>query len=117
TPIGLAPTDNRRVPPDLSQMWMAPETARTRTAAQANLATAVKFENDGNHAKALALLTNPATRQEGPLAVYAEFYRGLALMHLGRAADARGSFQAIQSRPLSGYLAEMSALREAECDE
>src|SRR5205823_1205130 len=42
---------------------------------------------------------------------------GLALMHLGRTADARATFQALESGPIVGYLSEMAALREAECDE
>ena len=113
----LRPTDHPRVPSDLSQFWMAPEKGRVRTAAQANLATAVKFENEGSHAKALSLLTNPATRQDGPLAAYADFYKGLALLHLGRVSEARATFQALQAGPLVGSVAELAALREAECDE
>ncbi len=116
-PIVLRPTDHPRVPQTLSQFWMAPERGRVRTAAPANLATAVKFENDGNHAKALALLDNPATRQDGPMAAYATYYRGLALLRLGRTVEARTTFQALQATPIAGYLTEMAALREAECDE
>jgi len=116
TPV-LRPTDHPRVPRELSQFWMAPEKGRVRTAAQANLATAIKFENDGSHAKALALLTNPATKQEGPLAAYVEYYKGLAELHLDRPADARRTFRALRATNPVGYLAEMAALREAECDE
>jgi TolA-binding protein len=116
TPILLRPTDHPRVPMALSQFWMAPEKGSVRTAAQANLATAVKFENDGEHTKALTLLNNPATRQDGVLATYADYYRGLALLHLNRTAEARTTFRALQSGTLVGYLAEMAALREAECD-
>jgi soluble lytic murein transglycosylase len=116
-PIVLRVTDHPPVPRDLSQFWMAPDSRRPRTAAQANLATAVKFENEGNHAKALTLLTNPATRQDAALASYAEFYKGLALLRLGRAAEARSTFQALQAARPVGYLSEMAALREAECDE
>ena len=98
TAVALRPTDHPRVPRELSQFWMAPDKGRVRTAAQANLATAIKFENGGDHAKALALLTNPATKQDGPLATYAEYYKGLALLHLGRAADARATFRACVRR-------------------
>jgi len=116
-PIVLKTTDHPSVPRELSQFWMAPDSRRPRTAAQANLATAVKFENDGNHTKALALLTNPATKQDGPLAAYAEFYKGLAQLHLGRTAEARTTFQLLQAVKPAGYLSEMAAVREAECDE
>ena len=105
------------MPGELSEFWMAPDKGRARTAAQANLATAIKFENDGDHARALALLTHPATKQEGPLATYAEYDKGLAALHLGRAAEARATFRALRSANPVGYLAEMAALREAECDE
>src|SRR3954467_925645 len=90
----LKPTDHPRVPRDLSQLWMAPEKGRGRSAAQANLATAIKMEAEGNHAKALALLSNLATAQQGPLASYVAYYKGLAQLRLGRNADARATFQA-----------------------
>ena len=113
----LRPTDHPRVPRDVSQLWMAPENGRVRTAAQANLATAIGFEADGSHAKALTLLSHPATAQKGPLGSYVDYYKGLAQMHLGQTAEARTTFQALQSRELSGFLVEAAALREAECDD
>jgi len=115
--LALRPTDHPRVPRDLSQLWMAPEKGRVRSAAQANLATAIKIEAEGNHAKALALLTNPATAQQGPLASYVAYYKGLALLRLGRTTEARATFQALQSPALTGFLVEGAALREAESDE
>ena len=113
----LRPTEHPRVPRELSQFWMAPERGRMRTAAQANLATAIRFENDGSHAKAYNLLVNPATKQDGPLSAYADFYQGLAQLHLGRIVDARQTFRTLQAGNIVGYLSEMAALREAECDE
>jgi soluble lytic murein transglycosylase len=115
--VVLRPTDHPRVPRELSQFWMVPDRGRVRTAAQANLAAAVKLENDGSHAKALALLTTPAARQDQTLVAYAEYYKGLALLRLDRAAEARATFRALRSTNFPGYLAEMAALREAECDE
>jgi soluble lytic murein transglycosylase len=116
-PVVLKPTDHPQVPTDLSQFWMVPDRGRARTAAQANLAAAVKFENDASHAKALTLLLSPATKQDGLLAAYAEFYKGLALLRLGRAPEARTTFQSLQAARPVGYLSEMAALREAESDE
>jgi soluble lytic murein transglycosylase len=115
--VVLRPTEHPRVPRELSQFWMVPDKGRVRTLAQANLANAVKLENDGSHAKALALLMDPATKQDGPLAAYAEYYKGLAQLHLDRAAEARATFRALRATNPTGYLAEMAALREAECDE
>ena len=116
-PILLKPTVHPQVPTDLSQFWMVPERGRARTAAQANLAAAVKFENEANHTKALTLLLSPATKQDGPLAAYADFYKGLALLRLGRVPEARTTFQSVQTARPVGYLSEMAALREAESDE
>ncbi len=113
----LKPTDHPRVSRDLSQLWMAPEPGRARTAAQANLAMAIKLEGEGSHAKALALLTHPATAQQGPLATYVEYYKGLAQLRLGRPAEARAAFQALQAHTPTGFLAEASLLKEAESDE
>ena len=115
--VVLQPTNHPRLPRDLSQLWMAPEKGLVRTPAQANLATAIKFELDGSHAKALALLSHPATAQPGPLGAYVEFYKGLAQLHLRWFAEARVTFQALQAHELTGYLVEVAALREAECDE
>jgi soluble lytic murein transglycosylase len=117
TPIVLKPTTHPPLPTDLSQFWMVPDRNRTRTIAQANLASAVKLENDGSHAKALTLLLNPATKQDGPLAAYVEFYKAIALLRLGRVQEARATFQWLQAARTVGYLSEMAALREAECDE
>ncbi len=113
----LKPTDHPRVSRDLSQLWMAPEPGRVRTAAQANLATAIKLESEGSHAKALALLTHPATAQQGPLAPYVQYYKGLAQLRMGRPAEARTTFQTLQAHTLAGFLAEASLLKEAESDE
>jgi soluble lytic murein transglycosylase len=117
TSVVLRPTDHPRVPRELSDFWMAPDKGRVRTAAQANLANAIKLENDGEHTKALALLTNPATRQDGALAVYVEYYKGLAELRLNRTADALATFRALRSKSPVGNVAELAALREAECDE
>ena len=53
----------------------------------------------------------------GALGHYAEYYQGLAELRLGRAADARQTFQALAAKKPTGYLLEAAALREAECDE
>ena len=118
----LAPTNHPRLPSDPSQFWMAPDlstrsaaSAKTR-GAQADFVTAVKLEIDSNYAKALPLLSHSAVEQ-GPLGSYAEYYKGLAELRLGRAADARRTFQALGAKQPAGYLIEASALREAECDE
>ena len=115
--IVLKPTNHPRVPPDLSQLWFAPSASdKARSAAANDLATAIKLEVDGEFAKALPILSQPALRQ-GTLGPYAVYYQGFAQLRLGRPADARLTFQSLRGMEPPGYLAEAASLREAECDE
>ena len=115
--IALAPTNHPRVPAELSQLWLVPEPGAARRASSVSeLAAAIKLEVDGNFAKALPILSQP-TLPQGPLARYAEYYKGLAEFRLSRVEDARRTFQALQAGQPVGYLWEAAALREAECDE
>ena len=108
----LKATDHPRLPDDPSKLWMVPKgTHRT-----SEFADAVKLEVDGSFAKALPILSK-ASLQQGPLGDYALYYQAFAEMRLGRPAEARRLFQALQSKSPVGYLAEGAALREAECDE
>ena len=113
--VVLKPTAHPRLPAELSQLWLAPA-AQARTAALNEFAAGVKLEVDSNFARALPIFMQPAVRQ-GALGHYAEYYQGLAELRLGRAADARQTFQALAAKTPSGYLLEAAALREAECDE
>jgi peptidoglycan lytic transglycosylase len=108
----LKATDHPRLPDDPSRLWMVPKGAH-RTS---EFADAVKLEVDGSFAKALPILSK-ASLQQGPLGDYALYYQAFAEMRLGRPAEARRLFQALQSKAPVGYLAEGAALREAECDE
>ncbi len=121
--VVLKPTIHPRVPADLSQLWLVPvapaganRAGGARPAALDEFAAAVKLEVDSNFAKALPIFMQPALRQ-GPLGHYAEYYQGLAELRLGRAADARQTFQTLAAKNPVGYLVEAAALREAECDE
>jgi soluble lytic murein transglycosylase len=116
-PVVLSPTNHPRVPRDLSQLWLAPDGSRKpRTPAIDEFVSAVKLEVNGDFARALPILSKPLL-QQGTLGPYAEYYKGLAQLRLGRAQDARQTFQAMQSREIVGYLAEAAALREAESAE
>src|SRR5262249_35053389 len=115
----LKPTTHPRLPADPSQLWLAPDAAAARLARTSPLTdfnAAVKLEVDNNFARALPTCTQPAV-QQGALGDYAVYYQGLAELRLGRAADARRTFQALAAKPPVGYLVEAAALREAECDE
>ena len=112
----LVPTNHPRLPADLSQLWMAPARSHTHTAAMKDFAAGVKLEVDADYAQALPIFSQPSL-QQGPLGSYAIFYAGLAELRLGRAAEARRTFQLLQAHDPIGYLLEGAALREAECDE
>src|SRR6266508_6070219 len=112
----LKPTNHPRVPADLSLLWLAPDPRAPRTAAMNELASAVRLEVDSDFARALPILSQPAL-QQGTLGHYALYYQGLAELRLGRAAEARRTFQALRAKQPVGYVAEGAALREAECDE
>jgi soluble lytic murein transglycosylase len=115
--VQLKATDHARLPADVSKLWMVPaKTNGGRAAGLAELATAVKLEVDADFARALPILSTPAV-QQGPLGHYAEYYKGLAELRLGRTNDAKGTFQALASKEPTGYLAEAAPLREAESDE
>src|SRR5262245_20671517 len=115
--VMLKPTNHPPLPADASQLWMAPSRARSVRAVPANDFTrAVKLEVDGDFAKALPLLSTDAI-QQGTLGHYAEYYKGLAELRLGRPADARRTFQALAAKQPIGYLVEATVLREADSDE
>ncbi len=116
TDVVLTPTNHPRLPDDISQLWMAPDRGHSHTALMTEFANGVKLEVDANYVKALPIFSQAALRQ-GPLGHYSEYYRGLAEMRIGRSADARQTFQALQAGEPIGYLLEAAALREAECDE
>jgi soluble lytic murein transglycosylase len=95
---------------------MVPDVSRAKSSALADLETALDLQRGGSDDKALAFLSRPAV-QQGPLAAYAQYLKGLTELRLGRPADARGTFQILQARALVGYLVEGAPLREAEADE
>ncbi|OFW33064.1 MAG: hypothetical protein A3G76_12485 [Acidobacteria bacterium RIFCSPLOWO2_12_FULL_65_11] len=114
---GLAPTNHPSISADLSQLWMAPDGARRAPApAQMELVSAIRLVSAGNFTKALPVLSQASLR-EGPLGGYAEYYKGLAELRLGRLSDARRTFQALAAAARAGYLAEAGPLRDAEAAE
>src|SRR5262249_7697640 len=105
-PIEAGPkaTNHPRLAGDSSQLWLAPDAAAraaTRGPAVTDFTQAVKLEVDNNFTKALPMLSQPAVHQ-GVFGHYAEYYQGLAELRLGRAADARRTFQALAAHPPTG---------------
>lgn len=114
---GPTPTNHPRVPADLSQLWLVPgRGVAPRPGAFPEFEEAVKLEVKEDFARALPILSKPAL-QQGVLGPYVLYYKGLAELRLGRAAQARDTFQSLADRSPVGYLTEAAALRQAESSE
>jgi soluble lytic murein transglycosylase len=114
--IQLAPTVHPPLSPTAADMWLVPpETAaNTRAAALYQPLTDAAAEMAaGNYDRALTLVNRPSLSGSA-LADYAAYYKGVAQLRLSRAADARETFDALQRRKPSGYLAVAAPLGEAE---
>jgi soluble lytic murein transglycosylase len=112
----LAPTTHPPLPATASDMWLVPsETAATARAATLYrpLADAATELGAGRYESALSLASRPSLA-DSALADYASYYKGLAQLRLDRAGDARATFDALQERKLTGYLAIATSLGEAE---
>src|ERR671918_635794 len=89
-PAKLSPTAHPPVPGNLSSMWLVPAQGAKLSPALSNFVRGVKLiEEDDKPAAALPLVSDRALTAT-PLADYAAFYTGLALMKLKRYADADG---------------------------
>jgi soluble lytic murein transglycosylase len=111
--VVLSPTPHPRVPADLSRLWFAPENPPRVTT---GVSTAIQQYNDGEFTKALPALSRPDAH-EGILGPHVMFAMADIQLELGRAAEARQAFRAIQQRTPTGYLAEAAAIGEAEASE
>lgn len=114
--VVLKPTDHPMVPGDRSQLWLVPQSRGPLSAALAGFVEAVTLQFNADFSRALPILSRPGVRQ-GVLGHYAEYYRALAELRLGRPAEALTAFRALAERAPAGYLTEAAALREAECHE
>lgn len=112
----LVQTSHPRLPRAVSQLWLVPDGRTSSAGGASELGSAVKLEVGGEYTKALAILSHPRLRQ-GPLGHYAELYKGVAELRLGRAEESRRTFQALRARNVVGYAAEAAALAEAESNE
>lgn len=113
----LAPTNHPRIPGDLNLLWLAPSVRQIETLTSSReIATAIKLVDKGELTKALAMLSQPSV-QDGPLAVYAAYYAGLAQQELKQHEQARKTFQDLLARRPIGYLAEAAAMGGARSAE
>jgi len=108
-------------PQDRSRLWLVPESSTTATkrqipAALSSLEAAIRRQATGDFAGSLTLL-GAADLDSTPLAGYALYYTGVAQLRLSRFEEARHTFAELRARQPAGYLAEASALGEADAAE
>lgn len=113
-PARLSPTAHPPVPVDLSSMWLVPEQSTKLGPALTNFVRGVKLlDEDDKPAAALPLLSDGALSTT-PVADYARFYRGLALVRLSRYPEAISVLADLAARQIDGHLPEDAAFKLAE---
>ena len=114
TPVRLTPTTHPPVPGNLNALWYAPPTGSTVAPPLTDFVKGVRLlEEDGNAAAALPLLSQRSLAST-PLADYARFYTGKALLELRRYPEAEAAFAAVASRSIEGHLPEDAAIGRAQ---
>jgi len=117
SPAKLSPTAHPPVPNDLSSMWLVPEQNARLGPAMTNFIRGVRLlDEDGKPAAALPLVSDGALSTT-PVADYARYYTGLALIRLERYAEADSVLADLSSRQIDGHLPEDAAFRLAEIRE
>jgi soluble lytic murein transglycosylase len=117
TPAKLSPTAHPPVPADLASMWLMPGQSAKLGPALTNFVRGVRLlEEDDRAAQALPLVSDGALSTT-PVADYARYYTGLALIKLERYAEADSVLSDLSARQIDGHLPEDAAFRVAEIRE
>jgi soluble lytic murein transglycosylase len=116
-PVKLSPTAHPPVPSDLPSMWLVPAQGAKLGPAMANFVRGVKLLEEEDRATAALPLVSDRALLTTPLADYARYYRGLALMKLDRYDEAATILGDLASRQIEGHLPEDAALLQAEVRE
>lgn len=112
----LVPTAHPPVPRSLEDLWLAPTevaSARESSAPLSVLQDAVRLHVEGDHERALEILTDPSWKVT-TLGNYAAYYAGLAQLRLRRFAEALRTLTALLDTKPMGHLSEAAALAAAE---
>ena len=112
----LVGTNQARLPADPAEFWIAPDRAGAHDPTLGAIAAAIKQLSKNEYSKGLTTFSSPAATKS-TLADYAAYYAGLSQLRLGKPADARRAFQALENRAPAGYLMLAAALGEGEADE
>ena len=116
-PAKLSPTAHPPVPSDLPSMWLVPAQGAKLGPAMTNFVRGVRLlEEDEKPAAALPLVSDSALSTT-PLADYARYYTGLALMKLERHSEADKVLGDLAARTIDGHLPEDAAFLQAEVRE
>jgi soluble lytic murein transglycosylase len=117
TPAKLSATAHPPVPNDLASMWLVPEQNAKLGPALANFLRGVRLLEEEDRAAAALPLVSDGALSTTPVADYARYYTGLALIRLQRYADADNVFSDLAARQIEGHLPEDAAFRVAEIRE
>jgi soluble lytic murein transglycosylase len=116
-PAKLAATSHPPVPADLSSMWLVPQQGAKLGPALTNFVRGVRLLEEEDRAAAALPLLRDGALSTTPVADYARYYTGLALMKLERYSEADSVFADLASRKIEGHLPEDAAFRLAESRE
>jgi soluble lytic murein transglycosylase-like protein len=114
----LLPTAHPPIPSVADEFWLVPQAARAEAnaALYKRLAEGIENIDDEEYAAALPKVSDPRL-QHTPFADYAAYYTALAQLHTGHADQARGGFQKLRARELTGVLGEWTLVGEAQAAE
>lgn len=118
TTIRLAPTTHPPVPTDLSTMWLAPaKLGGAPPEMYADFVRGVRLLEESDAAQAALPLLSAGALARTPIADYARYYTGLALLRLDRLEEAEAQFAALAARDVEGHLPEDAGFRLGEVRE
>ena len=117
TPAKLSPTAHPPVPGDLSAMWLVPDQASKLGPAMTNFVRGVRLLEEEDRAAAALPLVSDGALSTTPVADYARYYTGIALMKLDRNSEAAAVFADLSARNIEGHLPEDAAFRLGEVRE
>lgn len=116
-PAKLSPTLHPPVPSDLASMWLMPQQGAKVGPTLASFVRGVRLLEDDNRAAAALPLVSDGALSTTPVADYARYYTGLALLKLSRYSEADAVFASLANRQIDGHLPEDAAFRLAEVRE
>lgn len=98
-------------------MWYAPQGASALSPVLADFVKGVRLLEDQDNAAAALPLVSASGLAKTPLADYARYYQGLALLELERFDAADAVFGELSAKAIQGHLPEDAAFRQGEVKE